>query len=106
MSCELLKENFFSYVDLQLTQPLSGQLDEHIEQCSACSTEVKEEKKIQSALRDFPIKPMSANFRARVLSSIRLENTHKRQHGVTLGLAIAVGAGLLIWLLAVFIGSF
>ena len=106
MDCELLKENFLSYVDLQLTQQLSTKIDEHIEQCQSCTIKVAEEKKIQSVLRNFPIKPMSANFRARVLSSIRLENTHKRQHGVTLGLAIAVGAGLLIWLLAVFIGSF
>ena len=106
MNCEIFEENFFRYVDLQLIQSLASQLDEHLKQCADCESKVAEEKKIQLVLREFPIKPMSANFRARLLDSIRLQSPPKRQYGYAIGLSVAVAVSLLIWLLAVFIGSF
>ena len=109
MNCKILKDNLLAYVDSEtsdvLPEALIKDLDLHVSQCEKCEARVREEINIRSVLSALPVKPMNANFRNRVMDSIKEKQTQKKQYGYFAGFSAAVAASVLIWVTAVYISS-
>jgi len=109
MNCKTLNENLLAYVDSKtsdaLPEALKKDLDIHIDQCEKCEARVREEINIRSVLSALPVKPMNANFRNRVMDSIKEKQEPKKQYGFFAGFSAAVVASVLIWVTAVYISS-
>ena len=109
MNCKTVEDNLLNYVDArqagELHKPLVDEIDIHIKQCKACSIKVLEETKIQSVLRELPVKSMSHSFRDRLVDSVRDKETPAKQNGFFMGFSAAMVASVMIWGVAAFIGS-
>jgi len=105
MNCNIFQQVLLDYVDGQLSQDTVSEIENHLQNCSNCQQKLDEENNIRAILKDLPIKPMSGNFRNRLMDSISDTPSKQSRKGFVAGFSVAIAASIFIWVAAFFVST-
>ncbi len=71
MECRITKIQLSRYQDGELSAVEASQVKEHLQSCSSCAAYCRETSDIVTGIRSLESSPVSARFKARVMSEIR-----------------------------------
>lgn len=97
MNCNIFQQVLLDYLDGQLSQETVTDIEKHVQDCTVCQNHLQDEKEIRSILKALPIRPMSENFRTRLMSSITEQPVKHSRSSFFAGFSLAVAASMLIW---------
>ncbi len=68
MTCEHIRKNLFAYLDHELPEPVLGEIQSHLETCSACQAILDQHRKLASVLLETPAPQTPEDLSQRILA--------------------------------------
>jgi len=99
MECKQLQTQLDDYLDEVLPAQQQGEIQAHLDQCSACQSVVAEEQTLRNMLRQLPVPEPSPGFADRIMRvAIERNSHHHHRAGFMKGFGAAMVAGLALWI--------
>lgn len=103
MHCEQFRQNLDPFLDGELDEALSREIESHQTECDACSAVLSRKEALRQTLKAIPVPPPEDGFLDAVVEKT-LINTHRNEtrFRATAGIGAAIAAGVVAWLVLVF----
>ena len=104
MTCKLLTQHIDDYLEGELHDALTGQIEQHLVVCTACQQHLDSQRDLQKRLADYGRSTMpqpDAAFYDRAIARATQAGTrHQRNRWVMTGFGGAIAAALMIWIVS------
>lgn len=102
MHCDQYRENLDPFLDGELDEALSREIESHQTECDACSAVRSRKEALRQTLKAIPVPPPEDGFLDAVVEET-LINTHRNEtrFRATAGIGAAIAAGVVAWLVLV-----
>ena len=102
MHCDQFQQNLDPFLDGELDEALSRDVETHLETCDACAAVRSLKEALRQTLRAMPVPPPEDGFLDAVVEETVI-NTHRNEtrFRATAGIGAAIAASLVAWLVLV-----
>lgn len=102
MNCEQFRQNLDPYLDGELEEALSREVESHHAACDACAAVRSRKVALRQTLKSIPVPPPEDGFLDAAVEET-LMNTHRNEtrFRATAGIGGAIAAGIVAWLVFV-----
>ena len=102
MHCDQFRQNLDPFLDGELDEALSREIEAHHAECDACAAAISRKQALRRTLQAMPVPPPEDGFLDAVVEET-LINTHRTEtrFRATAGIGAAIAAGIVAWLVLV-----
>lgn len=102
MHCDQFRQNLDPFLDGELDEALSHEIESHPVECDACASILSRKEALRRTLQAMPVPPPEDGFLDAVVEET-LINTHRNEtrFRATAGIGAAIAAGVVAWLVLV-----
>lgn len=102
MHCDQFRQNLDPYLDGELDEALSGEIESHHAECDACAAVRSRKEALRRTLQAIPVPPPEHGFLDAVVEET-LINTHRNEtrFRATASIGAAIAASVVAWLVLV-----
>ena len=102
MHCEQFRQNLDPFLDGELDEALSREVESHHAECDACAAEKSRKEALRRTLKAIPVPPPEDGFLDAAVEET-LINTHRNESRfrATAGIGAAIAASVVAWLVLV-----
>ena len=102
MHCNQFQQNLDPFLDDELDEALSRDIESHQQECAACAAARSRKEALRQTLKAIPVPPPEDGFLDAVVEET-LINTHRNEtrFRATAGIGAAIAAGVVAWLVLV-----